>query len=100
MAAKDLICKAIKERIVIQFSYDGHTRIVEPFLLGYLSDTDNFVLSAYRVGGYSRTRSSPPWRTFIVAEMSSITLTDMVAQSNRRGYNRRDSRMSRIVCAC
>lgn len=94
----DLICQAIRDRIVIQFNYDGQLRIVEPFTLGYHKDTDNLVLSAYRVGGYSKSDSEPPWRLYIVQDIRGLSLTDRQAQSHRAGYNSRDSRMYRIIC--
>jgi hypothetical protein len=98
MSTKDIICQAISDRIVIQFMYDGHSRIVEPFTLGYLKDKGKLVLSAYLVGGFSKSKSNPPWRIYIVDEIHSLKLTDRQAQSNRPGYNPRDSRMSSIIC--
>ena len=94
----DTICQAIADRIVLQFTYDGHIRIVEPFTLGYHKDTGNLVLSAYRVGGYSKSHNEPPWRLYIVADIRDLLLTDREALSYRNGYNSRDSRMSRIIC--
>ncbi len=98
MTTEEIICHAIKERIVIQFSYDGNIRIVEPFTLGYHKDTGNLVLSAYRVGGFSKSNSEPPWRLFVVNEISGLSLTNRQAASNRAGYNPNDKRMSSIIC--
>lgn len=100
MTTEEIICQAITDRIVIQFSYDGQTRIVEPFTLGYHKDTGNLVLSAYRVGGFSKSHSDPPWRLYIVGDINNLSLTGKQAESYRQGFNPRDSRMSSIICTC
>ena len=100
MTINEIICQAITERTVIQFSYDGQIRIVEPFTLGYHKDTGKLVLSAYRVGGYSKSQSDPPWRLYIIEDLRNLSLTGKQAESYRQGYNPRDSRMSSIICTC
>lgn len=92
------ICSAIADRTILQFIYDGQTRIVEPFTLGVHKDTGNLVLSAYRVGGYSKSQNDPPWRLYIVESISGLSLISGKAQSYRSGYNPGDSRMSKIIC--
>ena len=99
MDKQDLICNAIKDRNVIQFYYDGHLRIVEPFTLGILKTTRNTSLSAFRVGGYSESENSPPWRLYTLNKISSIKTLNRKAMQYRSGYNSRDSRMSMIICA-
>lgn len=98
MTTKEIICQAIKDRIVIQFSYDGQTRIVEPFTLGYHKDTRNLVLSAYRVGGFSKSQNEPPWRLYVLDDIRNLSLAEKKAESYRQGYNPKDSRMSSIIC--
>jgi predicted DNA-binding transcriptional regulator YafY len=100
MTTKEIIYQAIKDRNVIQFSYDGQLRIVEPFTLGYHKDTNNLVLSAYRVGGYSKSQNDPPWRLYTVDDIRNLSVSDKHAESYRQGYNPRDSRMSSIICTC
>ena len=100
MTTNDILSQAITDRIVIQFTYDGQIRIVEPFTLGYHKDSNNLVLSAYRVGGYSKSHNEPPWRLYLVDDISNILLTEKKAESYRSGYNSRDSRMSLIFCTC
>ncbi len=99
MTISEIICQAIKERIVIQFSYEGQLRIVEPFTLGYHKDTGNLVLSAYRVGGFSKSQNDPPWRLYIVDDIRNLSFSNRQAESYRNGYNPNDSRMSSIICS-
>ncbi|NLD48279.1 MAG: WYL domain-containing protein [Clostridiaceae bacterium] len=98
MTTEEIICNAIKNRFVIQFNYEGHQRLIEPFTLGYHKDTGNLVLSGYRVGGYTKSHSEPPWRLFKVNQMSGIGITDQKAATFRDDYNPNDSRMSQIIC--
>ena len=95
---EDEICGAIQNRQVIQFYYEQQLRIVEPFTLGYHKGTGNLVLSAYRVGGYSKSEKEPPWRLFIVDNIETMEVTSTIAQNSREGYNPNDSRMSEIIC--
>lgn len=98
MSVNDIICQAIRESIVVQFTYKGQIRIVEPFTLGTRSGTLTLVLSAYLIGGYSESQSIPPWRTYDVHKIQNISLTNKKSESYRQGYNPNDSRMSSIIC--
>lgn len=95
---KEIVCKAINERLVIQFEYEGEIRIVEPFVLGYHKDTGNLVLRSYRVGGYSKSDREPPWRLFDMSKVSELRVTTTMAHSNREFYNPNDKHMSEILC--
>ena len=65
------LCVAIKERRVIQFYYRGERRQAEPFILGYMKK--RLVLSAYRVGGYTRSSNPEPWRHYYVNLITRLT---------------------------
>ena len=92
------ICKAIKNKSIIEFSYKGHKRIVEPHCYGILKSTNNEALCAYQVSGYSLSGAKPPWRLYIISEMSEIIVTDKQFEIPRPGYKINDSRMSVIFC--
>lgn len=93
-----IICEAIQNRLVIKFIYDGETRVVEPFALGYHKDTGNLVLRSYRVGGYSKSANEPPWRLFVMNNATELEITTTAAQSDREYYNPNDKHMSEILC--
>ncbi len=95
---KEIICKAIKNRLVIKFTYDNQLRIVEPFALGFHKDTGNLVLRSYRVGGYSKSKHESPWRLFDTSKIQNLEITTINASSNRENYNPNDKDMSTIVC--
>lgn len=93
-----LLCKAISDGLVIEFLYDGQNRVVEPFTLGIHKTTGNLVLSAYRVGGYTKSGNEPPWRLYTVKDISSLRITDQPSADTREFYNPNDSRLSTIIC--
>lgn len=95
---KEIITKAITERIVIQFEYDGFTRIVEPFTLGIHKTTNNTVLRSFRVGGYSKSEREPQWRLFDLSNITNLKLTNQKAMNFREYYNPNDKDMSFIIC--
>lgn len=96
---KEIICNAIKNRLVINFLYEGEMRVVEPFVLGYHKDTGNLVLRSYRVGGYSKSEQEPPWRLFDTSNIENLEITDISARSDREYYNANDKHMSTILCS-
>lgn len=93
-----MICEAILNRLVIKFIYDGETRIVETFALGYHKDTGNLVLRSYQVGGYSKNANEPPWRLFDMNNATELETTTKIARSDREYYNPNDMHMSEILC--
>jgi predicted DNA-binding transcriptional regulator YafY len=68
-----LIRQALAERRVIQFKYHGHLRIVEPHALGQATE-GRAALLGWQVSGGSVSEPPPGWRTFVVAEISSLKL--------------------------
>lgn len=91
------ICDAIKNRQVIQFYYDGGTRIVEPFCFGENSK-GNLVLRGFQIGGYSSSGQSEAWKLFKVSDMSNISLEGHNFNQIRPFYNPNDKGMIRIIC--
>lgn len=91
------ICKAIKNREIIQFYYDGGIRIVEPFCYGENSK-GNLVLSGYQIGGYSSSGDPVGWRLFRKDRMQDISLVGRKFIQIRPRYNPNDKRMKKIIC--
>jgi hypothetical protein len=81
-----LLATAITERLVIQFYYKGHLRVVEPFTFGILKN-GKLALSGYRIGGHSNSKELPNWRLYFIQDISQMQLTDTGASSSRTGYN-------------
>lgn len=91
------ICQAISGRSVIEFSYGGRIRVVEPHAHG-ISTAGNEVLRGYQVSGYSSSRRPPFWSLFDVSKVTDLTLSGNTFLGNRPGYNANDSAMTRVHC--
>ena len=87
------ICDAIRGRQILTFKYKGRTRVVEPHLLGYDGDGD-LTLSAWQLSG----GSGQGFRDFHVAKLSALATTGQSFLGPRRGYNRNDETLERILC--
>lgn len=91
------ICRAISERRVVQFEYDGGTRVVEPHCHG-VSKTGKEVLRGYQVAGYSDSGNPIGWKLFSVQRMSGVTILDTEFPEDRPDYNPHDSAMTQVHC--
>lgn len=91
------ICRAIDSRAVIEFSYGGGHRVVEPHAHG-ISTAGNEVLRGYQVSGYSSSGNSPSWRLFDVSKITGLTVTTRTFPTNRPGYNPDDDGMTQVHC--
>lgn len=96
---QDLICRAIRNRRLIEFTYEGATRVVEPHQLGK-HPRGLLILSAYWVGGYSRSMDTlNRWRFYLVSRMSCVVILDELFPGERIGYKRVPNKiMSSAVC--
>lgn len=92
------ICSAINAKKVIQFYYNGGTRLVEPFCYGVHRDTGNEVVRGYQVGGHSESGEPVGWKLFRVAEISNLVIIDEYFAGVRDYYNPNDSAMKTIYC--
>jgi hypothetical protein len=88
---RDTIIEAIKSRRLIEFSYDGGVRTVEPHCYGQ-SRKGNDVVRAFQVGGYSSS-GKMGWKLYDLSKVYSLTLLDEVFDGPRTGYTKGDSEM-------
>jgi predicted DNA-binding transcriptional regulator YafY len=88
MSAQAIFCQTIRECRLLQFNYDGETRVVEPHQLAY-NKKDNIALSAYWVHGYSESGdTSNRWRDYLVDKLSAIVVLDEHFSGPRPDYKR------------
>lgn len=90
-----LITEAIKNKYLLEFTYNNKLRVVEPYTFGE-STKGNDTLSAYQVDGGSNSSKDLGWRQFIIDDIKNLTLSDEKFEIIRNGYNPNDSRMSHI----
>lgn len=89
------ICRAISQRHVITFAYDGLSRVVEPYCHGRGSDGKE-LLRAFQIAGTSRTRGVG-WKLFEVRRIVGLKVTDQEF-FRRPGYNPADAAMHPVHC--
>ena len=93
-----LICDAIRGRKLLMYEYGGLIRVVEPHLYG-VNAAGDALLSGWLRPGYSRNDPQGGWRSWRVDRIHSAQLLDQQFDGPRPGYNPRDPRMERVVCA-
>ena len=95
MSVADVLTFAIENRRVVTFTYDGHHRVVEPFLLG-VTTAGNPSLRGYQTGGTSKHGLVPGWHLFSLSKIESIAVTQSCFEGVRPFYNPADTAMLRI----
>ena len=90
------LCKAIQQKRVIRFLYDGDLRVVEPFCHG-VSTAGHEVLRGYQMRGQSESHELG-WKLFTVSEMSGLTITDETFNGVRKFYRPNDQAMTKFFC--
>ena len=65
-----VLASAIASKKVVEFSYSGHLREVEPHVLGILDG--KVQLLSYQIGGSSSSGGIPEWRRFDVSKMTGV----------------------------
>jgi hypothetical protein len=91
-------CEAIASRKLVEFNYDGHSRVVIPAAQGRQATTGNLVLRGYQIGGTGNTRAVPFWDLFLMSKIVSPRLTGGTFAENPPGYKRNDAHISPIGC--
>lgn len=91
------ICDAVASRSVVEFSYGGGTRMVEPHCHG-MSTTGKEVLRGYQTGGYSSSGNAEGWRLFVVSDIRNFQVLVETFERNRPNYNPNDSAMTTVHC--
>jgi hypothetical protein len=93
---KDLLCQAITDKHLVQFKYDGRSRIVEPFCCG-VSAAGNYVLRGFQIRGSDKTKPLC-WRLYELPEISQLSVTQHSFKGKRADYNPEDSTIMEIFC--
>ncbi|MBP7498032.1 MAG: hypothetical protein KA792_10250 [Bacteroidales bacterium] len=96
----ELLRKAIKERSVITFSFMGHTRLVEPYMLGRKKDSDRLILCAWFLDGFTRSGFIDPnvrWRFYPVSKLRNIEFTERTIKSIRPEFSPEDCNFKEII---
>lgn len=80
-----MLVRAIREKQVLRFVYNGHARVVEPHAYG-VSATGEAVLHAFQIEGESASKPPPGWRTFNAALIEHLAVTERSFSGPRPTY--------------
>lgn len=83
--AQETLVRAIHEKQVLRFVYNGHVRVVEPHAYG-VTATGEVVLHGFQIEGESASKPPPGWRTFSVALIEKLAVTEERFSSARPDY--------------
>ena len=89
------ISRAITEKRLLTFSYDGFQRTVEPHTFG-VDKKGHEAVRAYQVGGGSSSGEYRGWKMFHVSEMSGLSVSSTNFASARPDYKPGDKAFSTI----
>lgn len=89
------IASAIRNRQLLSFSYDGHTRVVEPHTYG-VDGKGHYAVRAYQVRGGSESGEFVGWKLFHVSEIHHLVLLAERFSGSRPKYSRGDRAFSAI----
>lgn len=88
---------AIRDRLLVTFTYDGLPRVVQPATYGR-SSAGKLSLRACQVDGLSRRNTPPCWELYTVAKMVEPKLTgEAFTEFSRGGYTRGDSAFLEVI---
>jgi predicted DNA-binding transcriptional regulator YafY len=91
------VCKAIQNKAVIQFNYEGKLRIVEPQCHG-ISKAGKELMRGFQTGGASRSRRSIAEKLFEVDKISELKETGDTFSDPGPNYNPDDKAMAYVHC--
>ena len=91
------ICDAIRSRHLLEFRYDGYSRVVEPYVYGE-SAKGKRLLRAYQIEGTGFSRDEHPWRLFDQEKITGLRASVRTFQGMRPDYNPNDPAMEVIFC--
>jgi hypothetical protein len=90
---QDVICQAIREKLLLELHYDGQSRRVAPHIYGIDSAGDE-LLSCYQVWGDGAPAG---WLALRLADISQLQLTSK-RFAPRPEHQRRDDAIARVFC--
>lgn len=88
---------AIRDRLIVRFTYDGHHRVVQPATIGHHVSTGNLLLRGYQVAGSSSSGAPPKWDLFKISKIRDLTLSSDRFESDPPGYRRGDRHFRTII---
>lgn len=84
------IIKAIREKKIIKFDYQGYPRVAEPHVYGHNQGVDQLLV--YQIRGGSSSGILPDWRRVDVGGMINLVVTEETFHGPRSNPSGRHSK--------
>lgn len=91
------IAGAVREMRLLQFTYDGHHRIVETHAYG-ITTAGHEAIRCYQVAGSGSDGASTGWHLMLESKVIGLEALDECFHQPRPGYRKGDRGMSTIYC--
>lgn len=91
------IVDAVREMRLVQFTYDGHHRIVEAHAYG-VTTAGHEAIRCYQVAGSGSDGASTGWHMMLESKVVGLEVLGECFRESRAGYRRGDRGMCRIYC--
>lgn len=85
-----IIIAAISERHILEFTYDGQLRVVEPHAYGVNFEGDESLRA------FQTNMREPDWRMFLLAKIQTLSATPRIFSGPRKDYYRNETAMDQI----
>lgn len=97
MTTTQLVCEAVRKRVLLAFTYHGRPRVVAPYCHG-ISTRGVELLRAVQVRGSSSSGFSKTGKLWAIEEMVDARITDEPFTPDDPQYNANDTAMKEIHC--
>jgi hypothetical protein len=91
------VCEAIGAQRILEFDYDGHHRVVQPYCHGFSSKGAES-LRAVQVNADSRSGGRGFGKLWTVAKMQNLRVTAETFAADDPDYNPHDTALPEIHC--
>lgn len=92
----DAACSALRQRRVLELTYEGRGRSVEVHAVGY-SKIGHPVMRVWQLSGQTTVGEQPGWRLMRLDEVTDAALSDEPSSAPRPGYKPGDPALERII---
>lgn len=92
-----IVCEAIGAQRMLEFDYDGHHRVVQPYCHG-LTRKGAEILRAVQINTDSRSGGRPFGKLWTVAKMQNLHIVGETFDADNPDYNCNDTAMAEIHC--
>ena len=96
MTVRETLCSAVRDCRIVEFTYEGHKRRVEPYVV-WKDSTADWQLGGWSLG-FSKSGTEPPWRCYNLDRIHDVQVTDDAFDGGRDGYNRNAERYRNACC--